>query len=58
LPTTGPIDIPALTGTTQTFTLNPPTYPLTPATLYEVEVAAVCNTVNVGTYSHNVYYIM
>jgi hypothetical protein len=56
LPTTGPIDIPALTtGTTQTFTLNPPTYPLTPATDYEVEVAAVCNTVNVGTYSHNVF---
>ncbi|WEK68368.1 MAG: GEVED domain-containing protein [Candidatus Chryseobacterium colombiense] len=55
LPTTGPIDIPAITGTTQTFTLNPPTYPLTPATNYEVEVAAVCNTVNVGTYSHNVF---
>ncbi|WP_084110919.1 GEVED domain-containing protein [Chryseobacterium taiwanense] len=53
LPTAGPIDIPAVTGTTQTFTLNPPTYPLTPATLYEVEVAAVCNTVNVGVYSHN-----
>jgi hypothetical protein len=55
LPTAGPIDVAALTGTatTQTFTLNPPTYPLTPATLYEVEVAAVCNTVNIGTYSHN-----
>ncbi|UMQ44153.1 fibronectin type III domain-containing protein [Chryseobacterium sp. Y16C] len=55
LPTAGPIDIAAVTGTTQTFTLNPPTYPLTPATDYEVEVAAVCNTVNVGTYSHNVF---
>ncbi|WP_052248377.1 fibronectin type III domain-containing protein [Chryseobacterium taiwanense] len=53
LPTTGVIDIPAVTGTTQTFTLNPPTYSLAPATLYEVEVAAVCNTVNVGGYSHN-----
>jgi len=53
LPTAGPIDVPAVTGTTQTFTLNPPTYPLTPATLYEVEVAAVCNTVNVGVYSNN-----
>ncbi|MCA6069363.1 GEVED domain-containing protein [Chryseobacterium sp. RG1] len=53
LPTAGPIDVAAITGTTQTLTLNPPTYPLTPATLYEVEVAAVCNTVNVGTYSHN-----
>ncbi|PJJ68166.1 fibronectin type III domain-containing protein [Chryseobacterium geocarposphaerae] len=55
LPTAGPIDVAAITGTTQTFTLNPPTYPLTPATDYEVEVAAVCNTVNVGTYSHNVF---
>ncbi len=53
LPTTGPIDVAAISGATQTFTLNPPTYPLTPATLYEVEVAAVCNTVNVGVYSHN-----
>jgi hypothetical protein len=53
LPTAGPIDVAAVTGATQTLTLNPPTYPLTPATLYEVEVAAVCNTVNVGTYSHN-----
>ncbi|UMQ44152.1 fibronectin type III domain-containing protein [Chryseobacterium sp. Y16C] len=55
LPITGPIDVAAITGTTQTFTLNPPTYPLTPATDYEIEVAAVCNTVNVGTYSHNVF---
>jgi hypothetical protein len=55
LPTTGPIDVPAVASpaTTQTFTLNSPTYPLTPATLYEVEVAAVCNTVNVGVYSNN-----
>ncbi|MCE3077292.1 GEVED domain-containing protein, partial [Chryseobacterium gwangjuense] len=53
LPTAGPIDVAAITGTTQTFTLNPPTYPLTPATLYEVEVAAVCNTINVGVYSHS-----
>ncbi len=26
---------------------------LLPATLYEVEVAAVCNTINIGAYSHN-----
>ncbi|WBV61887.1 fibronectin type III domain-containing protein [Chryseobacterium camelliae] len=53
LPTAGPIDVAAVPGTTQTFTLNAPNNPLTPATLYEVEVAAVCNTINVGTYSHN-----
>jgi hypothetical protein len=38
-------------------TLNPnqsiPLSGLIPATLYEVEVAAVCNTVNIGAYSHN-----
>ncbi|WBV61888.1 fibronectin type III domain-containing protein [Chryseobacterium camelliae] len=53
LPTAGPIDVAAVPGTTQTFTLNAPNNPLTPATLYEVEVAAVCNTINVGVYSHN-----
>ncbi|WEK68367.1 MAG: fibronectin type III domain-containing protein [Candidatus Chryseobacterium colombiense] len=50
LPVSGPIDVPAVTAA------NQPPFPLTgltPATLYEVEVAAVCNTVNVGTYSHN-----
>ncbi|WBV61886.1 fibronectin type III domain-containing protein [Chryseobacterium camelliae] len=53
LPAAGPIDVAAVPGTTQTFTLNAPNNPLTPATLYEVEVAAVCNTINVGVYSHN-----
>ncbi|WP_052248391.1 fibronectin type III domain-containing protein [Chryseobacterium taiwanense] len=42
----------------QDVTPNYPTQNITisgllPATLYEVEVAAVCNTINVGAYSHN-----
>jgi len=50
LPTAGPIDVPAVNAPNQPpFTLSG----LLPATLYEVEVAAVCNTVNVGAYSHN-----
>lgn len=52
LPTAGPIDVPAVGGTTQTYTFSGTTA-LTPVTLYEVEVAAVCNNTNIGVYSHN-----
>lgn len=47
LPTTGPI---TLATNTYTFPQN-----LLPFTDYEVEVAAVCNTTNVGVFSHNVF---
>ncbi|MCE3076332.1 GEVED domain-containing protein [Chryseobacterium gwangjuense] len=53
LPVAGPIDVAAVSGPTQTFLLQGPTYTLLPNTLYEAEVAAVCNTVNIGVYSHN-----
>ncbi|MCU7616314.1 fibronectin type III domain-containing protein [Chryseobacterium sp. PBS4-4] len=49
LPVAGPIDVAAVPGPTQTYTLAGV---LTPVTLYEVEVAAVCNA-NIGAYSHN-----
>ncbi|MCA6069362.1 GEVED domain-containing protein [Chryseobacterium sp. RG1] len=49
--------LPSTVGQDVAATLNPnqnvPISGLNPATLYEVEVAAVCNTVNVGAYSHN-----
>ncbi|AZB28507.1 fibronectin type III domain-containing protein [Chryseobacterium balustinum] len=45
LPNTGPITV---TAGTYTFPQN-----LLPFTDYEVEVAAVCNTTNVGVFSHN-----
>ncbi|MCE3077154.1 fibronectin type III domain-containing protein [Chryseobacterium gwangjuense] len=52
LPTAGPIDVAAVTAPNQPpLTLSG----LIPATDYEVEVAAVCNTINVGVYSHNVF---
>lgn len=49
LPTTGPITVAAVTGPTNGFPLQN----LSPYTLYEVEVAAVCNNTNVGVFSHN-----
>ncbi|MBW7674917.1 fibronectin type III domain-containing protein [Chryseobacterium chendengshani] len=49
LPVSGPIDVASVPGTTQTYLLGG----LSPVTLYEVEVAAVCNVTNIGTYSHN-----
>lgn len=51
LPTTGPINVAAVPGATQTYTFAGT---LLPVTLYEVEVAAVCNNGNTtGLYSHN-----
>ena len=52
LPATGPYTVaPVLTANnTFTFPQN-----LLPFTDYEVEVAAVCNTTNVGVFSHNVF---
>lgn len=49
LPTTGPITVAAVPGATNTSQLQG----LLPYTQYEVEVAAVCNVTNVGTFSHN-----
>ncbi|UFH33734.1 fibronectin type III domain-containing protein [Chryseobacterium sp. C-71] len=49
LPTAGPINVPAIPGVTQSYTFAST---LSPVTLYEVEVAAVCNG-NIGLYSHN-----
>ena len=50
LPAAGPIDVAPIAGPTQSYPL---TGLLTPVTLYEVEVAAVCNVTNIGVYSHN-----
>ncbi|MFL9834949.1 fibronectin type III domain-containing protein [Chryseobacterium terrae] len=50
LPTAGPIAVAAVPGTTNTYTFQ---QNLTSYTQYEVEVAAVCNTTNVGVFSHN-----
>ncbi|WP_139422046.1 GEVED domain-containing protein [Chryseobacterium mulctrae] len=49
LPAAGPITVGAVGGATN----GSPLSNLTPYTLYEVEVAAVCNNTNVGTFSHN-----
>jgi hypothetical protein len=50
LPATGPIDKPAIApGALQTEPLSG----LDPATLYEVEVVALCGTTSTGAYSHN-----
>jgi len=49
LPTTGPIGVGAVTTPNNSYTLQG----LSSYTLYEVEVAAVCNTTNVGVFSHN-----
>ncbi|WBV61129.1 GEVED domain-containing protein [Chryseobacterium camelliae] len=50
LPATGPIDKPAIApGALQTEPLSG----LDPATLYEVEVVALCGTTSIGAYSHN-----
>ncbi|MCE3077296.1 GEVED domain-containing protein, partial [Chryseobacterium gwangjuense] len=48
LPSAAGQDITAVTSPNQ----NIPLSGLIPATLYEVEVAAVCNTINVGNFSH------
>ena len=50
LPTAGPITVAAVPGTTNTYTFP---QNLVPYTQYEVEVAAVCNTTNVGVFSNN-----
>jgi hypothetical protein len=52
LPSTGPITVAAVPGATNTYTFP---QNLLPFTDYEVEVAAVCNTTNVGVFSHNVF---
>ncbi|MCE3077293.1 fibronectin type III domain-containing protein [Chryseobacterium gwangjuense] len=48
LPSVTGQDIPTVTSPNQSIPLSG----LIPATLYEVEVAAVCNTINVGNFSH------
>ncbi|MGE6396564.1 fibronectin type III domain-containing protein [Chryseobacterium scophthalmum] len=50
LPTTGPITVAAVLTPNNTYTFP---QNLLPYTQYEVEVAAVCNTTNVGVFSHN-----
>jgi len=49
LPTTGPITVAAVNLPNNGYPLQG----LLPYTLYEVEVAAVCNNTNVGVFSHN-----
>lgn len=49
LPTAGPIDVAGVLTPNNTYQLQG----LLSYTLYEVEVAAVCNTTNVGVFSHN-----
>ncbi|MBM7419269.1 MULTISPECIES: fibronectin type III domain-containing protein [Chryseobacterium] len=50
LPTTGPITVAAVLTANNTYSFP---QNLSPYTQYEVEVAAVCNTTNVGVFSHN-----